>query len=123
MARVKGKNTKPELIVRRMVHGMGHRYRLHEKDLLGKPDLVFKSKRKIIFVHGCFWHGHDCRAGRNHPASNLDYWNAKLERNMKRDANNLKTLKREGWRVLIIWECEIKDAQKLRARLERFLSK
>lgn len=114
---------KPELLVRRLVHGLGYRYRLHAKDLPGKPDLVFRSKRKIIFVHGCFWHAHDregCLDGRR-PKSNVSYWNPKLTRNKERDAEHVASLKAEGWKVLIIWECETELEGLLKRRLRQFL--
>ena len=121
MARIRGKDTKPEMAVRRLVHGMGFRYRLHRKDLPGKPDIVFGPRRKAIFVHGCFWHQHDCPAGRM-PSSRQDYWKPKLRRNVERDEANRKKLERNGWDVLVIWECETKDKEELAARIMRFLS-
>ncbi|MCB4455895.1 very short patch repair endonuclease [Leisingera sp. McT4-56] len=121
MAKIRAKHTKPEMLVRRMVHGMGYRYRLHRKDLPGKPDLVFGPRRKVIFVHGCFWHLHDCRAGRI-PASRRDYWEPKLHRNAERDAEHLTALQAAGWQVLTIWECETKDLAALKDRLADFLT-
>ncbi|MBI1389667.1 MAG: DNA mismatch endonuclease Vsr [bacterium] len=121
MSRVRGKDTKPEWIVRRTAHGMGFRYRLHHAGLPGKPDLVFVSRRKVIFVHGCFWHGHSCKAGRNRPSSRTEYWTAKLDRNMARDRRNRRALKKQGWDVLVIWECQLKNEERLRARLAAFL--
>ncbi|MCP4694560.1 MAG: DNA mismatch endonuclease Vsr [Desulfobacterales bacterium] len=123
MKRVKSANTTPELLVRRLVHGMGFRYRLHRRDLPGAPDLVFAGRRKIIFVHGCFWHGHDCKSGRKRPKTNQGYWSKKLDRNKARDAENQLKLKELGWKVLIVWECEMKDRAALKAQLERFLDK
>ncbi|MGY3134575.1 DNA mismatch endonuclease (patch repair protein) [Bradyrhizobium sp. USDA 4501] len=123
MRRIKSKDMKPELLVRRMVHGMGHRYRLHRKDLPGKPDLVFGPKHKVIFVHGCFWHGHEregCLDARR-PKSNTDYWNPKLTRNKERDAERIASLEANGWNVLVVWECETKDAKALQSRLRKFL--
>ena len=120
MKRVRGKDTAPEMTVRRMVHGMGFRYALHRSDLPGNPDLVFPARERVIFVHGCFWHGHSCRAGRNRPASNTNYWTAKLDRNVARDAVNRRRLRNLGWRVLVIWECELKNPNRLRARVSRF---
>jgi len=120
MRRVQGKDTGPELTVRRMVYGMGFRYRLHVKALPGKPDLVFPARAKVIFVHGCFWHGHDCRAGLNRPSSNRRYWTPKLERNRRRDRVNRARLRRLGWRVLVVWECQLKS-RTLRDRLANFL--
>lgn len=123
MRRIKSKGMKPELLVRSMVHGMGYRYRLHQKDLPGKPDLVFGPKRKVIFVHGCFWHGHEregCLDARR-PKSNTDYWNPKLTRNKARDAERIAALEAGGWNVLVIWECETKDARMVRSKLRKFL--
>jgi DNA mismatch endonuclease, patch repair protein len=122
MRRVRGKDTVPELVVRRIVHGMGFRYSLTRQDLPGRPDLAFPCRRKVIFVHGCFWHGHSCRAGRNRPASNREYWIPKLERNKTRDGANARRLRAEGWGVLTIWECQLRGEERLRKRIERFLS-
>lgn len=121
MSKIKSKNTAPEMTVRRLIFSLGFRYRLHDKKLPGKPDLVFAGRRKAIFVHGCFWHGHDCGAGRNRPASNLDYWGRKLERNIERDQANQAALKAAGWKVLILWECEIKSPL-LPSRISDFLT-
>lgn len=125
MRRIKSKNMKPELAVRRLVHELGYRYRLHRKDLPGKPDLVFGPKRKVIFVHGCFWHGHElegCLDARK-PKSNIGYWNPKLTRNKERDAERVVALKAAGWKVLTIWECETKEMGKVEKRVKRFLAK
>lgn len=121
MRAIKSRDTKPEMLTRRTVHGMGYRYRLHRKDLPGKPDLVFPSRRKAIFVHGCFWHGHDCPHGSRTPKSNRDYWVAKISRNRERDAQSEAALKQDGWRVLTVWECQMKDQEAFRERLRRFL--
>lgn len=121
MRAVKDRDTGPEMTVRRLVHGMGYRYRLHRKDLPGKPDLVFRTRRKTIFVHGCFWHGHDCARGARTPKTNRAYWEAKIARNGLRDSKHLKALELDGWRVLILWECELKDRARLTRRLRRFL--
>lgn len=121
MRAVKGRNTTPEMIVRRMVHAMGKRYRLHRDDLPGKPDLTFHGARKIIFVHGCFWHGHDCKRGDRPPKDNAEYWVKKISRNKDRDARNQEALKTLGWVVMIIWECEFKDRNALGERLKDFL--
>lgn len=121
MRAVKGSDTKPEMIVRRMVHGMGYRYRLHRKDLPGKPDLVFSSRRKTIFVHGCFWHGHNCARGARVPKSNRDYWVNKIVGNRERDIKSRAALAIAGWGVLTIWECELKDPELLRKRLREYL--
>jgi DNA mismatch endonuclease (patch repair protein) len=121
MARVKGKNTSPELAVRKALTGLGARYRLHRKDLPGKPDIVLPGRRLAIFVHGCFWHGHDCARGARVPQANRDYWVAKVARNQARDQRNRADLATAGWRVETVWECELKDAPALRARLEAML--
>ena len=121
MRAVKGRDTGPEKAVRSLVHGMGYRYRLHRADLPGRPDLAFPGRRAVIFVNGCFWHGHNCPRGARVPKTNRAYWTAKIARNVARDAASLSRLKADGWRALTIWECEIKDARKLRSRLGRFL--
>lgn len=123
MRAVKGRDTKPEMTVRRMVHAMGYRYRLHRKDLPGKPDLVFSSRKKIIFVHGCFWHGHDCARGARTPKSNRNYWEGKINGNRERDIQSQKVLAKERWDVLTIWECELKDQDILSERLRNFLKR
>lgn len=121
MGRVRGKNTCPELVVRRAAHAMGYRFRLHRRDLPGSPDLVFRAKRAVVFVHGCFWHRHPgCRRASN-PGTRQDFWQAKFQRNVNRDRRNEAELRTAGWRVLIIWECETKNVDQLRDRLERFL--
>jgi DNA mismatch endonuclease (patch repair protein) len=120
MSRIRGKNTRPELLVRRLVHGLGFRYRLHRSDLAGTPDLAFIGRRKVIFVHGCFWHGHKC-VGRE-PKSNRDYWVAKITRNKTRDTDNEDLLRGLGWSVLTLWECELKDRAGLADRLKAFLA-
>lgn len=121
MRQVHSEDTKPEMRVRKLTHRLGYRYRLHRKDLPGKPDLVFPGRKKIIFVHGCFWHGHDCPAGRKIPQTNREYWLKKLDRNKERDRQNLTKLKVLGWDVLVIWECETKDEAKLAQRISSFL--
>lgn len=123
MSRIKGRDTGPELSVRRIVHGMGYRYRLHRKDLPGKPDLVFPGRRKVIFVHGCFWHRHSdpaCKLARL-PKSRLEFWETKLEANRERDGRNLTKLRSIGWEPMTVWECEIKDARKVAGRIKKFL--
>jgi DNA mismatch endonuclease (patch repair protein) len=121
MARVKGRNTRPEMIVRRLTHAMGYRYRLHVRDLPGKPDLVFRSRQKVIFVHGCFWHRHEgCRRATT-PQSNEAFWREKLSRNADRDAEQIKALNRKGWKVLVIWECQIRDRDAIAATIQSFL--
>lgn len=121
MGRVKGKNTKPEMKVRRLAHALGYRFRLHRKDLPGSPDLVFPGRGKVIFVHGCFWHGHDCPRGSRQPKQNAEYWRAKIARNVERDRQAVDALEDQGWSVLTLWECELKDAGVLKQRLEGFL--
>jgi DNA mismatch endonuclease (patch repair protein) len=122
MQAVKSGNTKPELVVRRLLHGMGYRYRLHRKDLPGRPDIALISRRRAIFVHGCFWHGHNCRKGRL-PKSRLDYWGPKLERNKERDEEKTKMLESLGWAVLVIWQCETGDLDTLSSRLRKFVGR
>ena len=121
MQAVKSKDTAPEMTVRRLAHGMGYRFRLHRKDLPGKPDLVFPRLHKALFVHGCFWHGHDCARGARVPKSNTDYWTAKVARNRARDKTARERLQAAGWDVLLLWECELKDAARVAKRLEGFL--
>ena len=121
MAQVKSKGMKPEMQVRRLLHGLGYRYRLHRADLPGRPDLVFPSRRKVVFVNGCFWHKHaDCPRVRI-PATNRDYWIAKLERNRARDERNLALLREGGWTVMTVWECQLKDLQAVTESLTQFL--
>lgn len=108
MRAVKSRDTKPEMIVRRLVHRAGHRYRLHRADLPGKPDLTFSKKKKIIFVHGCFWHGHNCKRGARQPRQNAEYWIQKISHNKERDIKEQETLQAMGWKVLVIWECQLK---------------
>jgi DNA mismatch endonuclease (patch repair protein) len=122
MRAIRSTGMKPELAIRRLVHAMGYRYRLHRQDLPGRPDLVFPGKRKIIFVHGCFWHSHNCNAG-HIPKSNRDYWGPKLRRNRLRDARNLKALTKAGWEPMVVWECELCDLDDLAARIECFLGR
>lgn len=120
----RGKDTKPEMVVRRLVHGMGFRYRLHHKGLPGKPDLVFGPRKKVIFVHGCFWHQHSdphCKIARM-PKSRVEFWQAKLEGNRDRDARNVKALNDAGWRVLVLWECGLRDREGTATILKSFLS-
>jgi DNA mismatch endonuclease (patch repair protein) len=121
MRKIRHKDTAPELAVRRIVTSLGYRYRLHVKDLPGKPDLVFRRRRLAIFVHGCFWHMHrGCREGRI-PGSRVGYWRPKIEANVKRDQQHFDALVELGWRVLILWECEIEGSD-ITARLEHFLA-
>ncbi len=123
MSRIRSRNTRPEMIVRSIVHRMGYRYSLHKKDLPGKPDIVLVRHRKIIDVHGCFFHMHDCRYGRVVPATNAKFWRTKRLSNVKRDRRNLSVLRREGWCVLIVWECETRDVAKLERTIRRFLAR
>ena len=120
MRRIRSKGMLPELAVRSLVHRMGFRFRLHRKDLPGKPDLVFASRRRVIFVHGCFWHAHDCRVAHT-PKSNAAYWGPKLERNRARDTRNVDTLRAAGWKSLVVWECEMKSERRLEKRIAAFL--
>lgn len=122
MSRIRGRDTKPELAVRRLIHAMGYRFRLHRRNLPGTPDIVLPRHGKIILVHGCFWHGHrGCKDGR-HPTSNTAYWDAKLARNQQRDKSSLRSLRRLGWKVLTIWECEVTRLDRLQERLATFLN-
>ena len=122
MSRIGPKDSKPEMLVRRMAHSLGYRFRLHKKDLPGKPDLVFPSRKSIIFVHGCFWHRHSsCRDGSYMPKTRTDFWRKKLEGNASRDERNLVKLSELGWNCLVIWECETRDVLKLTDRLRDFL--
>ncbi len=122
MSRVRGANTRPELLVRSMVHRMGFRFRLHGRDLPGCPDIVLPKHHKVIFVHGCFWHGHEGCPRSARPAGNRDFWEKKLSGNMERDEKNLRELENLGWTTLVIWTCETKDRERLQAALDRFLS-
>ena len=121
MRQVKGRDTTPELTVRKALTGLGARYRLHRADLPGKPDIALPGRRLALFVHGCFWHGHDCARGARVPKQNRDYWEAKVARNRARDAASRDSLAALGWRVETLWECELKDAAGLASRLERLL--
>ena len=123
MAAIRSKNTKPEIVVRSIVHRLGYRFRLHAKELPGHPDLVFRPRRKAIFVHGCFWHQHSspkCPDGRM-PKSNRRYWNSKLLKNVERDKHHLTALKKLRWKVLVVWECETQNHDRLLRVLTRFL--
>jgi DNA mismatch endonuclease (patch repair protein) len=117
MARVKSRDTKPELLLRKTLTALGARYRLQRKDLPGKPDVVMPGRKLVFFVHGCFWHGHDCARGARVPKANRDYWLAKVARNKARDTASVLALETAGWRVETIWECEMKDAEALKSRL------
>jgi DNA mismatch endonuclease, patch repair protein len=121
MRAVKSKNTTLEMRVRKLAHALGYRFRLHRKNLAGTPDIVFASRRKVIFVHGCFWHGHDCARGAREPKENADYWRNKIRRNRERDASTVATLATNGWQSLVLWECETRDRENLTERLISFL--
>lgn len=121
MSRVKGRDTKPEILVRSIVHRMGFRFRLHRRNLPGNPDLVLPRHRKVIFVHGCFWHGHKRCARSKRPATNHDFWTKKLDGNIGRDKRFQKVLVQMGWKVLVIWECETRKLGTLKRKLENFL--
>ena len=118
MSRIRGSDTAPEMRVRRFLHAMGFRYRLHGKELPGKPDLVFAGARAVLFVHGCFWHMHRCKYGKPVPATNMDFWARKRRSNVERDKRNRAALRAEGWRVFEVWECHTRDAERLAARLD-----
>jgi len=120
MRAIRSKDMLPELTVRQLVHKLGYRFRLHRADLPGKPDLVFASRRKVIFVHGCFWHSHDCKAA-HVPKSNRGYWIPKLQRNQLRDSNNIGALNARGWKSLVIWECEAKRISAVVPKVRKFL--
>lgn len=120
MKAVRRKDTAPEMTVRRALHSLGYRYRLHGKGLPGSPDLVFSSRKKVIFVHGCFWHSHDCPSGAL-PKSRLDYWGPKIARNVERDHKSICLLRKSGWETMVVWECETKNLDELLPRLTSFL--
>lgn len=123
MARIRGKDTKPELVVRRLLHAMGYRFRLHRRDLPGTPDIVLPGRGAVIFLHGCFWHGHEgCRFATK-PATRGDFWAAKIEANRRRDRLAVRGLRRLGWRVMVVWECATRRPAGLEARLRRFLER
>lgn len=121
MSRIRGKDTKPEMIVRRLVHSLGYRYRLHVRALPGSPDIVLGGHRKVIFVHGCFWHMHRCKYGRVVPKTNRKFWERKRSGTVERCRKNVKALKKLGWEVLIVWECWTRDVEKTKGRIQKFL--
>ena len=121
MRTIRKTDTKPELALRKLIHAMGYRYRLHRRDLPGTPDLVFSTLRKVIFIHGCFWHQHTCRLGSKQPSANRDYWLPKLARNLERDFAAQQALAALGWNVLIVWECEIRSGSAIAGRIREFL--
>lgn len=122
MAAIRSRNTKPEMIVRRLVHRLGFRFRLHRRDLPGRPDLVFPRLRKIVEVRGCYWHMHDCSFGRVTPRTNANFWHVKRSGNVRRDMRNLARLRALGWEVLVVWECQTRDLSALKGKLARFLA-
>jgi len=121
MSRVRSRDTKPEMLVRRLLHGLGYRYRLHGEELPGSPDLVFPRKKMVIWVHGCFWHGHGCRNGVRLPKTNVEFWSAKRRANMARDQRSALALESMGWKALVLWECELRDLTVLELRIRNFL--
>ena len=121
MRAIRSKGTRPEKAVRSLVHRLGYRFRLHRRDLPGKPDLVFPSRRKVIFVHGCFWHQHEGCEGSHLPKSNTEYWIPKLKRNKSRDAEHVVALKAAGWECLVLWECQLGNEKALAGRLRKWL--
>lgn len=120
MAAVKSKNTSPELVVRKALHRLGYRFALHSASLPGKPDLVFRYRRKIILIHGCFWHGHACRWGRT-PKTNRSFWRTKVDNNRARDRRIVGKLRRDGWSVMTVWQCQTRTLEKLVEKMVRFL--
>lgn len=120
MSKVGQKNTKPEMVLRRALHGLGYRYRLYRRDLPGSPDLVFPSRRKVIFVHGCFWHGHGCRWGQL-PKTRSEYWLPKIEANKERDNRALTLLSEKGWQAMVVWQCELRYPEEVVERVVAFL--
>lgn len=123
MSRIRGKDTRPEIAVRSLLHRMGLRFRLHRRDLPGSPDIVLPGRGPVVFVHGCFWHRHRGCKGTTVPKTRVEFWEAKFARNVERDARNRRDLRRLGWRSLVVWECELKDMAKLERRLVRLLPK
>jgi DNA mismatch endonuclease, patch repair protein len=121
MSHVSGKNTKPELIVRSLLHHMGYRFRLHRKNLPGKPDIILPKYKKVIFIHGCFWHGHKNCPRSKRPTTNKEFWHKKIDRNIHHDKEIVSNLKESGWDILIVWTCEIKDLNQLKDKILNFL--
>lgn len=120
MSRIKGANTKPEIAVRSLIHRLGYRFRLHRRDLPGSPDIVLPRHHMVVFVHGCFWHGHFCKRAKM-PKSRVEYWKEKIKNNRLRDARDRRNLKKLGWRVIVVWECEVKNVERIRSRILRSL--
>jgi DNA mismatch endonuclease (patch repair protein) len=121
MSRIRKTDTAPEITVRKIIYNCGYRYRLHKSDLSGCPDIVLSNRRKIIFVNGCWWHRHNCRLGRRTPKSRLKYWLPKLQANKKRHKQNLRRLRSRGWKVLTVWECQVRKSENLKIRILNFL--
>ncbi|OPY07920.1 MAG: Very short patch repair protein [Syntrophaceae bacterium PtaB.Bin095] len=121
MSRVRGRDTKPEILVRSFVHRMGFRFRIHRRDLPGNPDIVLPRHGKVIFVHGCFWHGHKRCQRSKRPTTNKGFWNKKLDENIERDKRFQRKLRLMGWKVLVLWQCEVRKPEKMLRKLERFL--
>ncbi len=123
MSHISGKNTKPEILVRSLLHRMGYRFRIHKKDLPGRPDICLPKHKKVIFVHGCFWHGHENCSRSKRPTTNVEFWNKKIDGNIERDKENIKKLRRLGWQTLMIWTCEIKNQEELKNKLISFIER
>lgn len=123
MSHISGKNTKPEILVRSLLHRMGYRFRIHKKDLPGRPDICLPKHKKVIFVHGCFWHGHENCPRSKRPTTNVEFWNKKIDGNIERDKENIKKLRRLGWQTLMIWTCEIKNQEELKNKLISFIER
>jgi DNA mismatch endonuclease (patch repair protein) len=122
MRRVKSRDTKPEIELRRMVWALGYRYRKNRPDVIGRPDLAFVGRRRVIFLHGCFWHRHNCPSGTRAPKSRKRFWGAKFRQNVARDAHVMSELKAAGWRALVVWECELNNQQRVEQRVRKFLN-
>lgn len=123
MRRIRSRDTRPELEVRKLLRSLGYKgYRLHRKDLPGKPDIAFLGRRKAILIHGCFWHGHSCKTGARKPITNSDYWVSKIDRNKQRDITNAKQLLMQGWSILTIWECELRNMEELSSKIISFMA-
>ncbi len=122
MARVKGQDTKPEILVRSIVHSLGYRFRLYRRDLPGNPDITLPKHRKVIFVHGCFWHGHKRCPRAARPTTNIAFWRKKLDSNIDRDRRNIRQLRKDGWRVLVVWQCQTRKPETLKRALSKFLN-
>ena len=121
MSHNKGKDTTPEVFVRKLTYSLGYHYRLHRRDLPGCPDMVFPGKKKLIFINGCYWHRHNCKKGRSIPETRKLFWQAKFKQTIERDKRNQKALKKLGWQIFVVWECQLKDLTKLRTKITAFL--